>query len=134
MGVWNGRHIPVSCTGLHGSCSKEGYCHVVIQHQCPHSPGTEIHSDEWVAAYRTVHSLPNVASHGVANHSVRFVEPNTGLHNQNVESYWSWVKTKLKRMRGCHANQFQAILYKFMWRARCALQNIMHDVSVQYPI
>ena len=103
------------------------------------APGTEIHSDEW-AGYRTVHSLPNVSSHGVVNHSVRFVEPNTGVHTQNVESYWSRVKTKLKRMRGCHANQLPSYLDEFMWRerygktARDALQNIMHDVSVQYPI
>ena len=98
------------------------------------APGTEINSDEW-AAYRTVHSLPNVSSHGVVNHSVK---PNTRVHTQNVESYWSRVKTKLKRMRGCHANQLPSYVDEFMWRerygktARDALQNIMHRCISQY--
>jgi len=34
------------------------------------APGTIVHSDEW-AAYNSVQGLPNVASHGVVNHSVR---------------------------------------------------------------
>ena len=38
--------------------------------------GTIIHSDDW-AAYRRVQALPNVATHGVVNHSLNFVEPVT---------------------------------------------------------
>jgi hypothetical protein len=60
------------------------------------APGTIIHSDEW-AAYRRVQSLPNVAGHGVVNHSRHFVDPTTGVHTQHIES-WCRVKTKLKRM------------------------------------
>ena len=92
------------------------------------APGTIIHSDE-SAAYR---SLPNVAGHGVVNHSLHFVEPTTGVHTQHIKSYWSQVKTKLKRMRGCHAHQLPSYLDEYMWRerygetARDALHNIMH--------
>ena len=103
------------------------------------APGTIIHSDEW-AAYRRVQALPNVASHGVVNHPVNFVEPVTGVHTQHVESYWCRVKTKLKRMRGCHAHQLPSYLDEFMWRerfgqtARDALQNIMINIAQQYPV
>ena len=103
------------------------------------APGTIIHSDEW-AAYRRVQGLPTVAAHGVVNHSLHFVEPTTGVHTQNVESYWSRVKTKLKRMRGCHTHQLPSYLDEFMWRerhrqtARDTLQNIMADIAAQYPV
>ena len=49
-------------------------------------------SDEW-AAYNHMASLPNVSNHDVVNHSVEFVSP-SGVHTQNVESYW---KIKLKK-------------------------------------
>ena len=103
------------------------------------APGTITHSDEW-AAYRRVQSLPNVAGHGVVNHSLHFVEPNTGVHTQHIESYWSQVKTKLKQMRGCHAHQLPSYLDEYMWRerygktARDALHNILHHISQQYPV
>ena len=60
-----------------------------------------IHSDEW-SAYSRVAALPPVASHGTVNHSVNFVDPGTGFHTQNIESYWNKAKMKLKRMKGCH--------------------------------
>ena len=67
------------------------------------APGTIIHFDE-LAAYNRIQTLPNV------NHSRHFVEPTTGVHTQNVESYWCRVKTKLKRMRGCHAHQLPSYI------------------------
>ena len=103
------------------------------------APGTIIHSDEW-AAYRQVHGLPTVASHGVVNHSLHFVEPTTRVHTQNIESYWSRVKAKLKRMRGCHEHQLPSYLDEYMWRerfghtARDTLQNIMANIATQYPV
>ena len=102
-------------------------------------PGTIIHSDEW-AAYNRVQRLSNVSSHDVVNHSVNFVAPSTGVHTQHVESYWNKVKTKLKRMKGCHGHQLPSYLDEFMWRERygtstlLALQNIMMDIAVQYPV
>ena len=64
------------------------------------APGTVVHSDQW-AAYNRISSLPNVSSHSTVNHSVTFVDPATGTHTQNIESYWNRCKTKLKRMKGC---------------------------------
>ncbi len=101
--------------------------------------GTTIHSDEW-AAYRRVQTLPNIAAHGTVNHSVNFVDPATGTHTQNVESYWNRVKGKLKRMRGCHAHQLAGYLDEFMWRerhgrtTRMAFTNLCGDIAQQYPV
>ena len=62
--------------------------------------GTIIHSDQW-AAYRQVASLPSVSTHATVYHSVTFVDPVSGTHTQNIESYWGKAKRKLKNMKGC---------------------------------
>ena len=102
-------------------------------------PGTIIHSDQW-SSYSRVQSLPNIASHSTVNHSAEFVNPTTGVHTQNVESYWNRVKSKFKRMKGCHQVQLPGYLDDFIWRERygvtasCALDKIIADVATQYPV
>ena len=102
-------------------------------------PGTTIHSDEW-AAYRRVQNLGNVIAHGTVNHSLHFVDPSTGVHTQNIESYWSRVKHRIKHMKGLHHHQMASYLDEFMWRERhgktasLAFQHIMGDISQQYPV
>ena len=66
----------------------------------------------------TVSSLPNVAQHDTVNHSIKFVNPTTGVHTQNVESYWNRQKTKLKRMKGVVFSEISGYLDEFMWRER----------------
>ena len=73
------------------------------------APGTVIHSDEW-AAYNCVASLPNVSSHGTVNHTYNFVDPTTGVHTQNVDSYWNRVKERLKWVKGCTAIQLASYI------------------------
>jgi hypothetical protein len=62
-----------------------------------------VHSDEW-ASYRRVEQLPNVATHRTVNHSVGFVD--------------SVMGPKLKRMRGCSADEIPEYLDEFMWCER----------------
>ena len=85
--------------------------------------GTIIHSDQW-AAYRQVASLPSVSTHSTVNHSVTFVDPVSGTHTQNIESYWGKAKRKLKNMKGCHASQLPSYLDEFMWRERFGQNNL----------
>ena len=59
------------------------------------------------------HTLPNTTvlnSYSAVNHSLHFVDPATGVHTQNVESYWGIVKLKFKRMKGYHASQLPSYL------------------------
>ena len=101
--------------------------------------GTTVHSDEW-AAYNRVQQLPPVAQYGVVNHSLHFVDPATGIHTQNVESYWNRVKGKFKRMKGVHETMLNSYLDEFMWRERhgrtatTALANLCRDISLRYPV
>ena len=102
-------------------------------------PGTTIYSDEW-SAYNQVQGLPNVTSHSTVNHSLHFVDPVSGVHTQNIESYWNCVKQKFKRMKGVHLQQLPSYLDEYMWRERHgktisqAFQNIVRDISTQYPV
>ena len=102
------------------------------------APGTIIHSDEW-RTYSQVSTLPNVAAHATVNHSLEFVNSITGVHTENVESYWNRSKIKLKRMRGCHELELSSYLDEFMLRerfgtSRQAFENIILHISTQYPV
>ena len=80
-------------------------------------PNTTVHSDQW-QSYSRVQTLPNVSSYSAVNHSLHFMDPATGAHTQNVESYWVRVKLKFIRMKGCHASQLPSYLDEYMWRER----------------
>ena len=98
-------------------------------------PGTTVHSDE----YRRLARLPNLGRHATVNHSLDFVS-SSGIHTQNVESYWNRVKTKLKRMKGCHEQQLPSYLDEFMYRERYGTNDydcwvsILQDIATQYPV
>ena len=100
--------------------------------------GTTVHSDQW-AAYNRVQQLPSVTVHNTGNHSLHFVDPGTGVHTQNVESYWNRVKGKFKRMKGVHEDMISSYLDEFMWRERhgrtasTALTSLYRDISLMYP-
>ena len=102
-------------------------------------PGTVIWSDQW-AAYSRVQHLTPVAQYDTVNHSIEFVNPTTGVHTQNVESYWNRVKTKIKRMKGVHDHMVSSYLDEFMWRERhgrtasAALRSICRDIALRYPV
>ena len=77
-------------------------------------PGTVIYSDEW-AAYRQIQERLGF-SHETVNHSLHFVDPLTGVHTQNIESYWARQKQKIKAMKGVRRSQLPALLAEFVWK------------------
>ena len=103
------------------------------------APGTEVWSDEW-SAYNHVGSLPNVDRHRTVNHSANFVDPVTGVHTNHIESYWSRVKHKLKKMKGCSRRLLDGYIDEFMWKERYgstrrdAFKNLCRDIALWYPV
>ena len=105
------------------------------------APDTIVHSDEW-AAYSLIEfkGSPMFPHMMLLTIWLTLLNHATGVHTQNVESYWNRVKTKLKRMKGCHGHQLPRYLDEFIWRERygtstfLALQNIMRDIAVHYPV
>ena len=76
--------------------------------------GSIIVSDEW-AAYRAVDELLGFDALTV-NHSLHFVDPNTGAHTQNIESYWAKVKLRIKVKKGVFGEKLESYLNEWMWK------------------
>ena len=98
--------------------------------------GSIVHTDQW-RAYNGVTTTVTGSTHHTVNHSLTFVDPVTGVHTQNIESYWNRVKVKLKRMKGCASHQIPSYLDEFMWFETTPQQawiNIMTDIAHQYPV
>ena len=86
----------------------------------------------------SVQQLAPVVQHDMVNHSLNFVDPVTGVHTQNVESYWNRVKTTFKRMKGVHQEMLTSHVDEFMWRERhgtvasTILANLCQDIALRY--
>ena len=104
-------------------------------------PGTIVWSD--VGCLQSSPTSPPVAEHQTVNHTTEFVNSTTGVHTQNIESYWNRVKTEIKHMRGCHDHMLSSYLDEFiMWREHhgrtasglAALRSLCRDIALWYPV
>ena len=97
-------------------------------------------SDEW-RGYLNIESIPggNYA-HETVNHSQNFVNPENGVHTQNVENLWRNLKLKFKRMLGVHANHIESHIDEFLWRQQYgkthidAFNNMFVHISMWYQV
>jgi hypothetical protein len=85
----------------------------LIQRYC--APGTTIYSDGW-AAYGSLSQLGY--DHRVVIHERHFVDPESGVHTNNIENYWKRCKAKFKRMSGSVSSMMSSYLDEFMWLER----------------
>ena len=99
-------------------------------------PGTTVLSDLW-GAYNCLGDEGFV--HDGVNHSVNFVDPETGAHTQNIENTWSHAKRFLHG-KGTSADLFPSHLMEFMWRRVFGdrpfvniLKHIAYVYNVQQP-
>lgn len=75
-------------------------------------PGTTIISDCW-KSYEILSEMD--FTHLTVNHSLNFVDPDTGAHTQNIESTWWQIKRGLP---DTHTRHYRLYLYlgEFLWR------------------
>ena len=65
-------------------------------------PGSIVHSDEW-RSYRQIQGQTGL-SHRTVNQSIKFVEPITGVHTQNIEFYWNVKKFLIEKCKVASEN------------------------------
>lgn len=100
--------------------------------------GSTIIRDEW-RAYRN--ALPQLCyTHFTVNHSVSYVNAQTGARTQHIERAWRTVKENVWRLRG---NRTEELLVDHLrviewheWLAikhrKVPLGRIIHDIAVMY--
>ena len=78
-------------------------------------PGSIIYSDLW-RAYNGIEEQLGLR-HFTVNHSINFVDPETGIHTNTIEGTWSGIKRKVpacKRVGSC----ITLHLLEFVWRRK----------------
>lgn len=82
--------------------------------------GTTILSDQW-RSYNKVSS--SGFRHETVNHSLHFVDPNTGVNTQTIESYWGKLKYRVKTMKGVLGVKLDLYLTEWMWKDNIYCEN-----------
>ena len=85
----------------------------IIQSCIP--PETTIYSDAW-GAYGGLRKLGY--DHHVVVHEHHFVDPETGVHTNNVEAFWQRCKRRFKRMYGTSRGLLASHVDEFLWLER----------------
>lgn len=97
-------------------------------------PGSIIYSDCW-KAYHQIDK--KIYQHGVVNHSINFVDPDTGVHTQNIERLWRDIRGTVPRY-GRRENHFDHYLAEFVFKKNFdfdeRLDAFFQIMSVIYPI
>lgn len=87
-------------------------------------PGTTIMSDCWKAYSKLGEES---FTHLTVNHSLNFVDPETGAHTQNIERSWRDARGLIPRFGRSHDN-FEGYLAEFLFkRFHKDSQNRMHE-------
>ena len=101
-------------------------------------PRTIIHSDQWRVYYHIQEKLH--LEHATVNHSVNFVDPDTGVYTQTIESCWARTKLKFKTMKDVSTDALPSYLDERMWRDRWGkttedtFNNLCAHIAEQYLV
>jgi transposase-like protein len=78
-------------------------------------PGSIIYSDLWKSYYGIEEKLN--LRHFKVNHSINFVDPESGVHTNTIEGTWSGVKRKIP-VRNRNRSSIDEHLLEFVWRRK----------------
>lgn len=107
LGIWQS---PTQCRFIRVPNRTKRTLNAVISRYV--EPGSFIHTDSW-GGYNDLNSLGYV--HLTVNHSVNYVDPDTGAHTNDIEGAWNSIKAPYKRMRG-NRKHLQSHLDEAAWR------------------
>ncbi|OQS55224.1 hypothetical protein EHP00_1884 [Ecytonucleospora hepatopenaei] len=88
----------------------------IINNVC--SKDTIIHSDSW-KSYNGI-SRNFRFSHKTVNHTNNFVDPETGVHTQNIECLWNSCNYFIKQQKGIVGEKLEQFLCERMWKQNVA--------------
>ena len=93
-------------------------------------------TDEW-RAYSRIHQLGRNYRDLTVNHSLNFVDPQTGAYTQTVEREWIAAKAENRRRWGTPRHTLESYLCEFMWRMRLRaadpFEAILFDIALFSP-
>jgi hypothetical protein len=108
----------------------------LIYHYCLEN--SIIHSDCW-AAYNRIKQLDKRFEHYQVNHDLYFVDPQTRVHTNSIESMWRQVKCGIDKNKGVNRDYLQSYLDEFCWRHNNqvgrtgACEKLLDLVGAKYP-
>ena len=92
-----------------------------------------------IGGHTTV-SRKNFIQNMQVNHSVNFVDPETGVHTQTIKSCWARTKLKFKTMKGISADALPSYLDERMWpdhwgkTTEDVFNNLCAHIAEHYPV
>lgn len=96
--------------------------------------GSIIWSDCW-KRYNSIPTLPEGYQHGTVNHSKNFVDPESGVCTNRIESDWRPAKAKFPRF-GKRPEHYTGYLSVFMWKRKHFGEDlftaIIKDIAIIY--